>query len=76
MSQIYNGNTKRPKPKESHAGILGISDILLEIQQSASGPRKSAAVVTYLCDPKSCRIFPLKIATTLLSSSRKGTVGA
>ena len=24
-SQIYNGNTKRPKPKESQLGILGIS---------------------------------------------------
>ena len=25
MSQIYNGNTKRPKPKENQVGILGIS---------------------------------------------------
>ena len=25
MSQIYNGNTKRPKPKENQLGILGIS---------------------------------------------------
>ena len=25
MSQIYNDNTKRPKPKESQLGILGIS---------------------------------------------------
>ena len=25
MSQIYNGNTKRPKPKENQPGILGIS---------------------------------------------------
>ena len=24
-SQIYNDNTKRPKPKENHLGILGIS---------------------------------------------------
>ena len=25
MSQIYNDNTKRPKPKENELGILGIS---------------------------------------------------
>ena len=25
MSQIYNDNTKRPKPKENQLGILGIS---------------------------------------------------
>ena len=25
MSQIYNENTKRPKPKENELGILGIS---------------------------------------------------
>ena len=25
MSQIYNDNTKRPKPKENQRGILGIS---------------------------------------------------
>ena len=25
MSQIYNDNTKRTKPKENHLGILGIS---------------------------------------------------
>ena len=25
MSQIYNGNTKRPKPKENQRGIVGIS---------------------------------------------------
>ena len=25
MSQIYNGNTKRPNPKENELGILGIS---------------------------------------------------
>ena len=25
MSQIYNDNTRRPKPKENQLGILGIS---------------------------------------------------
>ena len=53
--------------------------ILLEIQQSALGPRKSASGVTYLSlriNPKSCCIFPLKVVATLLSGSRKSTVGA
>ena len=37
--------------------------------------QKSAAGVTYLSEnaPKNCGIFPLKVATTLLSGSRKGT---
>ena len=25
MSQIYNDNTKRPKPKENQPGILGVT---------------------------------------------------
>ena len=25
MSEIYHGNTKKPKPKENQLGILGIS---------------------------------------------------
>ena len=25
MSQIYNGNTNRPRPKENQLGMLGIS---------------------------------------------------
>ena len=39
--------------------------------------QKSAAGVTYLSEnaPKNCGIFPLKVATTLLSGSRKGTTG-
>ena len=83
MSQIYNDNTKRPKPKGNQLGILGISSrnlrILLEIQQKALGPRQSTAGTTYLSlrmHPKSCYIFPLKVATTLLSGSGKGPVGA
>ena len=62
MSQIHNGNTKRPKPKENQLGILGISSrnlqVLLEIQQRALGPGESTA------------------GTTLLSGSGKGAVGA
>ena len=76
MSQIYNDNTKRPKSKENQPGNLRI---LLEIQQRVSGPGERTAGVTYLSmrmHPKSCPIFPLKVAATLLSVSRKGTVGA
>ena len=61
---------------ESHLRNL---HILLEIQQRASGPEKSTAGAKYLSlriHPKSCHIFPLKFATTLLSSSGKGAVGA
>ena len=52
MSQIYNENTKVPKPKENQVGILGISSrnlwILLEIQQRASSSGESTAGITYL----------------------------
>ena len=40
--------------------------------------QESAAGVSYLSmrkHPKNCHIFPLKVATTLLSGSRKGTTG-
>ena len=43
-----------------------------------SGPGESAAGVTYLSmrkNPKSCRIFPLKIETSFLKASRKSTFG-
>ena len=53
--------------------------ILLEIQQRALGPGKSTAGAKYpslRIHPKSCHIFPLKFATTLLSGSGKGAVGA
>ena len=67
MNQIYNGNTKRPKLKENKLEILGI----LSREFMYSG---------YICifenTPKSCCISPLKVATTLLSGSGKGAVGA
>ena len=53
--------------------------ILLEIQERASGPGESAAGVMYLSmrmHPKNSCIFPLKIVATLLSGSRKGVIGA
>ena len=73
MSQLYNDNTKRPKPKENQ------QEIQLELQQRALGPGESAAEITYLSlriHPKSCYSFPQQVATTLLSGSGKGTVGA
>ena len=83
MSQIYNGNTKRPKPKENQLRILGIHlgnlNILLGIHLWASVPGESAAKARYLSlriHPKSCCIFPLKITATYLSGSGKDTVGA
>ena len=79
MKQRYNDNTKRPKPKENQLGILNIYAFCQKIQQRASGPAESTAWVTYLSmrmHPKNCCIFPLKVAATLLSGSRKGATGA
>ena len=70
MSQIYNGNTKRPELKEnqlaSQESYLGNLHILLEIQQRALGPGESAAWTMYVFEntPKQ------------LSGSGKGAVGA
>ena len=82
MSQIYNDNTKRPKPKENQPGILGISsrEFTHYIGNSAEGrgstrERCWGFVSIFENIPKSCRIFPLKVATNLLSGSGKGTVG-
>ena len=79
MSQRYNGNTERPQLKENQSGILKIHVFCWKIQQRGLGPGDSASEDMYLSmriHPKSCLIFPLKVATTLLSGSRKGTVGA
>ena len=38
MSQIYNDNTKRPKPKENELGILGVlSREFTQVGNSAEG---------------------------------------
>ena len=79
MSQIYNDNTKRPKPKENQLGILGISS--LELLHSAEGLRSRREyrwvfVSIFESTPKGCCISPLKVAATLLSGSGKGVVGA
>ena len=77
MSQIYNDNTRRPKPTENQLGILGISS--WEFMHFTGNSAEGAAGTTYLslriC-PKSCFIFPLKVASTLLSGSGKDAVGA
>ena len=54
MSQTYDDNTKRPKPKENQQSHLGNLHILLEIQREASGPGESATGATYL----SLRLHP------------------
>ena len=83
MRQRYNGNTKRPKPKENQLGILGISsrEFTHYVGNSAEGlgsrrERCWGYVSIFENTFKSCRISPLKVATTLLSGSGKGAVGA
>ena len=79
MSQICNDNTKRPKPQDIQLGILKIYASCREFKHKASGPGEGTAGVRYFCmriHPKTCRIFPLKVAATLLNGSRKVTVGA
>ena len=79
MSQRYNYKTKRSKPKENQLGIIKIYAFCWKNQQRSSSPGESAAGVTHISmriHLKSCRIFSSKVAATLLSSSRKGTVGA
>ena len=60
MSQKYNGNTKRPKPKKKSARDLKN----LCIFKRASSPGESAAEVTYLSmriHLKLCSIFSLRV---------------
>ena len=79
MSQRYNHNIKRPKPKENQLGIWKIYAFCQKIQQRALGPGEKAAGVMYLSlgiHPKSCHMFSLKVAATLLSGSRKDAIGA
>ena len=83
MSQIHNGNTKRPKPKENQLGILGISslELLHSVRNSAEGLRSRREyrwvfVSIFENTLKGCCISPLKVAATLLSGSGKGVVGA
>ena len=78
MSQIYNDDTKRPKPQDTQLVILKILAFCWKIKQRASVPGESAAKVAYQSmriHPKSWPIFPVKVTTTLRNGSRKGTVG-
>ena len=59
--------------------IVKIYPFSWKIQQKALGPGESTAGVIYLpmkIFPKHCHIFLLKVAATLLSGSRKGSVRA
>ena len=78
MSQRYNINTKRTNPKENQPGIQKFYAFSQKIQLRALGSGESAAGVTYLSvrtHAKSCRIFPLKVAATFFSDSRKSAIG-
>ena len=83
MSQTYNGNVKRPKPKENQLGILEISsrEFTHFVGNSGEGlgsgrERCWGYVSIFENTPKSCCISPLKVAATLLSGSGKGAIGA
>ena len=78
MSQAYNDNTKRPKPKENQPGILGISsrEFMHSVGNSAEGVGSGREccwgyVSIFENTPKSCCISSLKVAATLLSGSGK-----
>ena len=80
MNQGYNDNTKEPKvKKKNQLGILKISAFCLKTWETVLGPGESFGRITFLSmsiQPKSCQIFPLKIAATLPIGSRKNSVGA
>ena len=54
MSQRYNNNIKKQKPKENQLEILKISAFCQNIQQRASVPVESATGFTHL----SMRVHP------------------
>ena len=60
MSQRYNDNTKRSKPKENQLGILKIYAFCQKIRQRASGPGDSAAVTIYENTPEKLPHLPRK----------------
>ena len=76
MRKRYTDNTKKPKPKENQLGILKIYAFCQKIQQKTSGSGERCwCYISMRMHQKNCRIFPLKVFTTLLSGSRKGTSG-
>ena len=78
MSQRYNGNTKKPKPKENLLKILKIYAFCLKIQQRASVQEKvlMGYISIFKNIPKKLLHLSLKVATTLCSGSRKVSDGA
>ena len=61
MSQRYNDNIKRQKPKENQLGILNLH-ISPENSEEGLGSRRECCwhYVSMRIHPKSCRIFPPK----------------
>ena len=61
--------------KENQLGILKIYAFCQKIQRKTSSPGECCwcYISIYENAPQNCCIFPLKVATTLLSGSRKGT---
>ena len=72
MSQIYNGNTKRPKLKENQLGILGISS--REFAHFAGNSTEDLGARRECCLDYVC-LWEYTQAT-LLSGSGKGAVRA
>ena len=78
MGQAYNDSTKRPKPKENQLGILRIStrEFMHFARNSAYGLGSRRKRYWGYVNSKSSQIFFLNVVATLLTGSRKGTVGA
>ena len=70
-TDIVSDNTKRPKSKENKKNqILKIYAFCQKNSAEGLGP------LSMRIHPKSCRIFPIKVETTLRDGSRKGAIGA
>ena len=75
----YSGNRYSQRYSDKSARDIKNLCILSENSAEDLGPRREYCLVTYLSvrmHPKSCHISPLKVETTLLGGSRKGTFGA
>ena len=70
----YSDNTKRPKSKENQLGILKIYAFCQKCRGPQAQERALLGYVFMRMHRKSCRIFPLKVETTLLGVSRKGAI--
>ena len=74
--KIYRQQKKTKAKRES---ARDLKNLCILPENSAEDLRsRRALLVSHLSmrmHPKNCHIFPLKVATTLLSGSRKGTTG-